>query len=55
MTIVDGLLLVFDFNDELMMVDDDDDDLLVDKCVNDDFVSFGSVVVVVLLPLGTPK
>lgn len=61
MTIVAGcnavVLLVIDFSDELMVVDDDDD-LLVDKCANDDFVNFGSVVVVVvgLLPLfGTPK
>lgn len=47
---LDGL--VFDVSGELMVVDDT---LLVDKCANDDFVSFVSVVVVGLPPLLTPK
>lgn len=48
-------VLVFDFSDVLIVVDDD---LFVDKCANEDFVNFGSVVVVVvglLLLLVTPK
>lgn len=43
--------LVIGVSGELMVVDET---LLVDKCLNDDFVSFVSVVVVGLLLL-TPK
>lgn len=46
------VVLVFDFSEVLIAVDED---LFVDKCAND-FVNFGSVVVVVDLPLlDTPK
>lgn len=51
MMIVDGrsdcAVLVVDLMDALV----NDDDLLVDKCANDDFVSFESVVVVVVVGL----
>lgn len=46
---------------DMLLVDDDvddiDDDFFVDKCANEDFVNFGSVVVVGdgLLPFVTPK
>lgn len=43
-------MLVVDLFDVLI-----DDDLLVDKCANDDFVSFESVVVVVGLLFERPK
>lgn len=52
MMMVDGRngVLVIDLKDGLMVVvDASDDDLVVDKCANDDFVYFESVVVVVCL------